>query len=295
MSYKNRGLYRRFVIALWAVGLSLFPWMAQGNELVVADFPSILHAQSNILTVWRYADNKNILIFDSPNLTSQGRMFGRATQLTEQYNEPYKRVLSTEEITKYLESIRRTQADYAFGYDLLVNELVLFFNLADRDKIELFPEELQLRDFLIEQGAIQAWRGFYRAMQPDLVVLAIPQTQEKHDNEPKVSELARRAIFTHEIAHGEYYANPYYANYCRNFWNTVLTEVQKNAFRKFLSNYNYSINMDELMVNEMQAYLMFTPDPRSFNAEKLGVSEDELESMRDAFRKGKPPTKLPLQ
>jgi hypothetical protein len=50
-----------------------------------------------------------------------------------------------------------------------------------------------------------------------------------------------------------------------------------------------------MMINEMQAYLMFTPDPSSFSARKLGVSQQELEAMRDAFRKGKPPTSLPLR
>lgn len=51
---------------------------------------------------------------------------------------------------------------------------------------------------------------------------------------------------------------------------------------------------EELLINEMQAYLMFTHDPKSFSARKLGVPDAELQRMRDAFRRGKPPTRMPL-
>ncbi|MFA7278965.1 MAG: hypothetical protein WC100_02615, partial [Sterolibacterium sp.] len=98
----------------------------------------------------------------------------------------------------------------------------------------------------------------------------------------------------HEMSHGEFYSNQYYATYCRRFWNDSLNDEQREAFKKFLSSYNYTTTTDELLINEMQAYLMFTPDTASFSAKKLGVSDAELEAMRDAFRKGKPPTKLPL-
>lgn len=259
-----------------------------------ADFNTILTTKSEDLVVWQYSGNTNIYVFDFPNLTQQGKTFNRVTQLTEQYNEPYKRVLTNQEIEKYLASIRRTQANMAFGNDVLVSELVLFFNLAENDKVELNPEELMLRNFAISQGLIKIWRKFYQAVQPNIVILSIPQAQEKRANEPRVSELARRTVFTHEISHGEYYSNPYYAKYCAHFWASVLTDAQRNVFKKFLSNYNYSLNEEELLVNETQAYLLFTPDPSSFSAEKLGITDEELEGMRKAFRKGMPATGLPV-
>lgn len=259
-----------------------------------ADFNTILTSKSEELTVWQYSGNTNIYIFDFPNLNQQGMAFNRITQLTEQFNEPYKRVLTSLEMEGYLNSIRRTQANMAFGNDVLVSELVLFFNLAENDKVELNQEELMLRNFAISQGLIKVWRKFYQAVQPNVVFLSIPQTQEKRTNEPRVSELARRTVFTHELSHGEYYANLFYAKYCAHFWNSVLTEAQRDVFKKFLSKYNYSLNGEELLVNETQAYLLFTPDPSSFSAEKLGTTDEELEGMRKAFRKGMPATGLPV-
>ena len=295
MSYRIHGGGRKLAAAWGFALLALCSWTAQAVDMLAGDFQTILNSRNSALVVWQYADNPNIYIFDFPNLTQQGRSFNRVTQLTEQFNEPYKRVLSIDEILKYMETIRRTQANFAFGHDVLVSELTLFFNLADRDKLELFAEETALRDFAIEQGLMKVWRGIYQAIKPDAVILSIPQTQAKRENEPQVSELARRAIFTHEIAHGEYYANPYYAKYCQRFWFETLNDPQREVFKQFLSKYNYAVNQEELLVNEMQAYLMFTPDPQSFSAKKLGIKDEELEAMRDLFRKGKPPTRLPLR
>lgn len=295
MNYRIHGVGRKLAAAWGFAFLALCSWTAQAVDTLAGDFQTILNSRNSALVVWQYADNPNIYVFDFPSLTQQGRTFNRVTQLTEQFNEPYKRVLSIDEILKYMETIRRTQANFAFGHDVLVSELTLFFNLADRDKLELFAEETALRDFAIEQGLMKVWRGIYQAIKPDAVILSIPQTQDKRENEPQVSELARRAIFTHEIAHGEYYANPYYAKYCQRFWFETLNDAQREVFKRFLSKYNYAVNQEELLVNEMQAYLMFTPDPQSFSAKKLGIKDEELEAMRDLFRKGKPPTRLPLR
>lgn len=288
--FKKLRQYVMSVLALMAVVSSAWAFSP-----VDGDFKTILQAKSEAPTVWRYQDNPSIFVFDFPSLTAQGRSFNRVMQLTEQQlSEPYPRALTNEELGKYIESLRRTQADFAFGHDILVSEFVQFFSLAERDKVALNPEEIAIRDFLTEQGLIRNWRGFYQALKPNTVILSIPQTQERRENEPKITIGARYAILLHELAHGEFYANPFYNVYCHKFWNDTLSESQREAFKKFLSNYGYSTFSEELLINEMQAYLMFTPDAASFSARKLGVSESELEGMREAFRKGRPPVKLPL-
>ena len=287
--------YKRFaqVLVLLAVS-SLSAGAADKIAVKSGDFNTILNNKSVELAIWQDTVNPDIYIFDFPNLTQQGMTFNRITQLTEQYNAPYKRVYTNQEVEEYLVSIRRTRANMAFGHDVLVSNLVLFFNLAENDKVELNAEELVLRDFAVSQGLIKVWRKFYQALQPNVVILSIPQTQDKRDNEPRVSELARRTVFTHEVSHGEFYTNAYYAKYCAQFWNNELSEEQRSAFKNFLMKYNYSLSGEELLINEAQAYLMFTPDPSSFSAAKMGVTEEELEGMRKAFRKGMPVTGLPV-
>lgn len=286
----------RHKLIVCCIGLLLLVDVAWALDPVTGDFVAINASQSKDLVTWRYADNPDIYIFDFPNLTQQGRSFNRVTHLTEQQlNEPYPRVFNNDELAKHVEAARRTTADFAFGHDVLAYEFVQFFNLAERDKIQLNPEELLIRDFMVAQGLIRNWRGIYQALRPNAVILSIPQAQEKRAGEPQVTNLARYAILLHEMAHGEFYANSYYANYCRRFWSETLNDEQREAFKKFLAKYNYSTVVDELLINEMQAYLMFTPDQSSFSATKLGVSDAELEAMRESFRKSKPPTKLPLR
>lgn len=259
------------------------------------DFQTVLNARNENVVIWQMAENPNIYVFDFKGLNNQGRSFNRITQFTEQQTtEPYPKVLNNLELSRYIEAARRTQADFAFGHDVLVGELVQFFNYALRDKVELNPEEILVRDFLTEQGLIRFWRGFYQAMRPDVVILAVPQTQDRKANEPMVSAGARYAILLHELAHGEYYTNTHYQKFCQRFWYETLTENQREAFKKFLGNFNYAVNNEELLINEMQAYLMFTPDPKSFSARKLGVSDAELDQMRSAFRRASPPIRLPM-
>ena len=131
-------------------------------EVASGDFQQILKARSDALVVWQVADNPNVYVFDFPGLSLQGRSFNRITQFTEQQgSEPYPKVLNNLDLNRYYEAARRTQADFAFGHDVLISELVQFFNFASRDKVELNPEEIALRDFLIEQGLVRFWRGFY--------------------------------------------------------------------------------------------------------------------------------------
>lgn len=291
----GRTFPKRISKFLGASALALALSSAWGIDVSSGDFQTVLNARNENVVIWQMAENPNVYVFDFNGLNSQGRSFNRITQFTEQQTtEPYPKVLNNLELSRYIEAARRTQADFAFGHDVLVGELVQFFNYALRDKVELNPEEILVRDFLTEQGLIRFWRGFYQAMRPDVVILAVPQTQDRKANEPMVSTGARYAILLHELAHGEYYTNTHYQKFCQRFWYETLTENQREAFKKFLGNFNYAVNNEELLINEMQAYLMFTPDPKSFSARKLGVPDAELDQMRSAFRRASPPIRLPM-
>lgn len=293
---KPRGMtIARFGLLILAAAMA---FLAHGAapQPVSAGFNQIVNNRSAQLIIWRYADNPRIYVFDFPGLAYQGRSFNRVTQFIEQQTtEPYPRVLTEQEMAGRLVAAKRSESDFAFGHDLMVHELVQFFNFALRDKVPLNPEETAIRDFLVAQGMIRDWRGFWQAIEPNNVILSIPQPQEKSAGQPLINATARFAIALHEMAHGEYYTNAYYAQYCLRFWQESLTDAQREAFKAFLGKYNYAVGSDALVINETQAYLMFTPDPSSFSARKLGVTNEELEAMRNAFRKGKPPTTLPLR
>lgn len=292
-NFKNKksGLLKAFGLLLIVV--TSMPAIA--FDLISGDFRQILDGKTDRVVVWQYVHNPKIYIFDMPGLSVQGRTFNRVTQFTEQQQQaPYLKVLSDVELETYIAALRRTQADFAFGHDVLVAELVNFYNYARRDNVSLNAEEQALKSFLVAQGFIRDWRGFYQALQPDIVILSVPQVQDKKITEPRITIGARYTILLHEMSHGEYYTNQFYSKYVQQFWQSTLTDVQKDLFRSFLAGFNYAIWNEELVINEMQAYLMFTHDVKSFSAKRLKVSDEELARMRHAFRAGNPPTKLPL-
>src|SRR5574343_2104111 len=182
---RSGSVFRHGWLLACLLALSNLAWSL---DFYSGDFQQILRSRSDSLTVWQYADNPNIYVFDFPGLSHQGRSFNRVTQFTEQQTtEPYPKVLSNAELSRYIEAARRTQADFAFGHDVLVSELVQFYNYATRDKVELNADEMVLRDFLVERGLMRFWRGFYQPLQPDTVILSVPQVQERKANEPMIT------------------------------------------------------------------------------------------------------------
>lgn len=258
----------------------------------VADFSSILAARSDEVTLYEYGGRPSILILDFPSLAEQGRMFNRVGALVERLGAPRGRVMSNEELAGFIRSVGKTEATFAYGNDFMVSELVVFFNLADLGGVRLNAEEIALRQLLLDRRLLVMRRGFYQAVSPRAVILSIPQETGDRSFTPRVSALARQTILMHEISHAEFYTNRLYAAYCRKFWKTVLSEEQRAAFRKFLSGSSYDANNEEMMINETQAYLLYTPDPRAFNARLVGMKDKEVELLRERFWAGFPDAPL---
>ena len=91
-------------------------------------------------------------------------------------------------------------------------------------------------------------------------------------SDPRITAAARTAILRHELSHGEFFSNPEYAAYVRNFWLKELTGEERGSVRGFLAREDYDAREEELMFNEMQAYLMFTRDPVFFTPDMVGMS-----------------------
>jgi hypothetical protein len=106
--------------------------------------------------------------------------------------------------------------------------------------------------------------------------------------DPRVSQGARAAILRHELSHGEFFSNPAYAAYVHAFWLTALTAPERTAFRSFLAKDGYDTGNEELMYNEMQAYLMFTRDLHFFTASLAGLQPVRLVELQSRFLAGMP-------
>jgi hypothetical protein len=56
--------------------------------------------------------------------------------------------------------------------------------------------------------------------------------------------------------------------------------------RRFLGSEDYDTADEELMLNEMQAYVMFTLDPQFFRASDAGMTDQRREQLRAEFLRG---------
>lgn len=241
-----------------------YPIRTAGEAEILADVPEQL-------AIFRFAPNPHVLVLDFPTLRQQGMMLNRMAALVEKAGQPHDRVLTDAELDAAIRAAGETVESYYYGHDYSAADLARFFALADRDTVQLTPEEEQLRGLLKQEG--------WFATDTVGALISIPRV----GTDKFIDEAARTTILHHELSHGEYFTEPAYAEFTRRFWLTVMNDEERKRFRAFLGSQGYDTGLEDLMMNEMQAYLMHTPDQRFFNARAVGLSQDRLDRLRVAF------------
>ncbi len=222
------------------------------------------------LTLRRFAPNPAIVVLDFPTLAEQGRMLNRVAAWAEKAGVPHDRLLTDPELAAAIQASGATPDTYYYGHDYRAADLARFFQLADAGGTALDPDEQQLRRILAQAGADPLGIG---------ALITLPRA----DTANGVDATARAVILHHELSHGEYFTNAAYARYVHTIWDGVLTEAERARFRAYLADDGYDPAIEDLMINEMQAYLMHTPDPRFFDVAKLGIPLPRLAQIRESF------------
>ena len=238
---------------------------------------AILAAPANAPHVYRLAGNPAVLVILFPSLHSQAVALNRVGALVEKSGTPRDRVLDDAGLAAALLAGHEDFDTYYYGHDYRAADLRRFFALVDRDGIALQPEEVAIHDLLAQCHLLQADA-------PGALISVPPLSAD-----PPVDAAARAAILHHEVSHGRYFTDPAYAAYTARFWQQAMTPRQRTAMRAFLARGGYDAANEDLMRNEMQAYLVFTDDPRFFQPEAAGLSEAERGGLRARFLAGMPP------
>lgn len=249
------------VIALW-------PRQA---PLPVAGESAIYHHIGRHFTVFRFADDRLVLVVDCPDLHAQGLMFDRVAALIEKAGAPKDRVLSAAAFHAALVAADLTIGTYYYGNDYPARALRKFFRLAKAEHRHLNPQEQRLR-------TIAAAAGFLKPGAAGAVI-SIPQAGGAH----RVGLRARAVILRHELSHGAYFTIPAYRAFVHHFYNTALTPAEQAAFKAFLVRQGYDGDAHGLIVNETLAYLVFTRDREFFRAGVVGLSHARVATLRAEF------------
>jgi hypothetical protein len=228
------------------------------------------------LTVFRLADNPRILVLDFASLHEQGKMLNRVAAFVEKAGLPHDRVLTDSELDAAILARGDTTETFYFGHDYAASALARFFERADSQRIELNPQEAKLRALLRQEG----W--FARDVAAGLI--SLPAV----GSDPRITASARAAILRHELSHGEFFSDLAYAEFVHDFWAQQLTETERAGMRAFLGREEYDVRDEELMLNEMQAYLMFTRDPTFFTPGQARLTQARLFELQTRFLAGMP-------
>jgi hypothetical protein len=242
----------------------------------IATEADIREHRADALSISRFALNPRVLVLDFPTLLEQGRMLNRVAAFIEKKDTPRDRVLDDAELDAAIRKSGSTTETFYYGHDYRAADLARFFATAGRDGVRLNPEEERLRQLVREEGWFEA--------QAVGALISLP----REGVDAIVDAAGRGVILHHELSHGEYFTNAAYAEYARQFWATVLNDNERAHFRHFLEAQNYDPGIEDVMVNETQAYLMHTPNERFFSARDVELSLARLNLLRAAFLAGMP-------
>ena len=249
---------------------------ARAFRVETADEQRIRDHVSPGLTIFNFAANPRILVLDFASLLEQGRTLDRVAAFVEKAGLPHDRVLTDDELDAAIRATGDTVETFYYGHDYPSSALVRFFASADAQHVELNRQEETLRALLRQEG----W--FAPGVAGALISLPSVGADDK------VTPAVRAGILRHELSHGEFFSDPTYAAYVHDFWLSALSEPERAAMRGFLAKDGYDAGEEELMYNEMQAYLMFTRERSMFAPSMIGMSESRLKDLQRAFLAGMP-------
>ncbi len=252
-----------------------WPRSPAGFVIPVASEAVIEADHPNGIAIFRFAPNPAVVVLDFASLATQGEMLNRLASFVEKQGLPHDHVLNDADLTQAIRARGETPETYYYGHDYRAADIARFFQTADQDHTALNAEEEWLRGLADRLG----WLG----VTPVGAVGALI-TLPRVNADAVVDAAARHTILHHELSHGEYFTNPAYAATAARFWNDDLTDAERRQFRAFLAHDGYDPNIEDLMINESQAYLMHTPDRRFFSEALVGLTPERLAELRSRFR-----------
>jgi hypothetical protein len=217
--------------------------------------------------------DRHVVVIDFPDLLTQGLTLDRVAAFVEKADAPRDRVLSDASLSAAIAADGDTVESYYYGHDYQAADLARFYQTAATDGVTLNAHEQWLHGLLTQLGWLTPGAAG--------AIITVPAAGGDIDAG------MRAVILHHEISHGAFYTDPTYRAYAESFWYS-LTEADRAAFTGFLGREGYDTSDTELMLNETQAYLVFTPDSRFFNAAAVGMSDAFVAQLRDGYIAGMP-------
>lgn len=257
------------------------------SELKRLSKEEIVAAVTGRFTAYVLRGAERTVVLDFPSTQEQGRMFGRVILFIEREGTSKTRIMTVPEVQKWLAKNAMSIATLTMGNNIRVGEFARFFNTARFQGEPLTPDEQGLYDWLLQMQLLrQEERGVVVA-EPEAIIVSVPQVSTVPGCPAcGVTTGQRVVVVEHELSHARFATDTLYQNYVVWFWTQGMNAATRSKFTQFLRKRGYEAGIRELAANEMQAFLMHTPDPAIFNAAEVGMTEGELADLRRAFQAG---------
>lgn len=228
----------------------------------------------------RWSEWPSALVVQFPSLETQGAALNRIAAWKEKGAAPRERVLDDLALATLIHSSGDSPASFYGGHDYRLTDLATFFALADQQHLPLNPEERQLREALRAQGWLEGAAGTPRVL---ISFTDLQQDNPRTRHDETVDPQRRRSVLLHELSHARFFLDGAYRRRCQWLWHQALTEAERARIRQQLIAAGYDGGQPELLINETQALLLHTADPRAFQAQSLGLTENRLQALRAQF------------
>jgi hypothetical protein len=256
----------------------------------------IVNAQAAERTFYWLQDNPRVLVLDMPNVEDQSRVFARLVIFIERSSAPRHRILSVDEVLKWQLANKETLATLTIGNNIRANDFALFFNTARLQMEPITEDEQWLLARLLEYGVIKAVENGYESLAPEKIVISAPQVSKIEGcANCTITPLKRDLILRHELAHARFITDQVYRNYVWWFWHNILTSQQRVDISKYLRSLGYDLGAPDMLINEMQAFLIHTPESEYFSSRAAGLPGKQLNEVQAAFKKHFPSVAQPLR
>ncbi len=228
----------------WSItALEARPFPEDPREPLTADTGTTLHYEPKI---WRNSDFEifrwtlfpEIFNLSTRNYRVQSAFFKRLAFFVEKPG--FAGTLATNE---ELEDKHGWNA-----HDYSAASLAAFYSLAAEQNFPLNPEEIILRDILINQGVIKEDKDRYLPGSGALVGTSLETFYEQ-----------RLIFMTHENIHGLYFIDPEFRRTCEAFYD-ALSLPEQQFWINFLSYRGYNVKEDRnLLITETTTFLLQQP------------------------------------
>ena len=196
-------------------------------------------------SIARWARDACVLLLRFPSAAAQRDALGRASVFLEDLDD------ASRVVDRLPSGQRGGVANYS-GHNMRLGDLARFDAACRAANKPLWPAERALVEALVDAGALA----------PRDATGALRVADRRPGFEPCVAAVARssdkaevRDALLHEAMHMVFYRDERYAARCLEWWRSEATDAERDAWIAFLRNLRYDVANEELVVNELQAYM----------------------------------------